>query len=298
MAETFDVIVVGGGPAGLSAALVLGRARQRTLVVDSGQGRNATAAAAQGVFTRDGTPPAELRAIGREQLRPYGVAVREGDATDARSIATGLEVALADGTTIRSRKLLLATGLRDELPPIPGLAERWGHGVVGCPFCHGWELRDRPIAVYGQGPHWLDHAVLVRNWSRDLIVCTDGPSELPAEEQGRLESLEIPLREERIAALIGPAPELSGILLVGGEMLPREALFFRAASTQRSVLADRLGCELTEHGRIAADEWGRTSVPNVSAAGDAASLREQVVAAAASGALAAISLVRDLVVLG
>ena len=294
MVKAVDVVVIGGGPAGLSAALVLGRARRHTLLLDAGAGRNAPAAEAHGVFTRDGTPPAELRQIGRDQLAPYGVEVRAVEAVEARRVDGGFEVVLTGGEVVSTRKLLLATGLTDDLPPIEGFAERWGRSVVDCPFCHGWEVRDEPVAVLARGEIAVEYTPLIRNWSRDLVLCTDGDAQLDVEQRRRLEWLEIPIREERIARLEGQDGALERIVFADGGALPRRAIFVRTALRQRSDLPERLGCALTDAGRILVDERGRTSVPGVAAAGDAASRSTSVINAAAGGALAAASLTHEL----
>lgn len=284
----FDVVVVGAGTAGLSSALVLGRARRRTLVLDSGRPRNAPSPAAHGVFTRDGTPPAELLSIGRGQLAPYhSVELREGVVTGARAADGGFEVRLADGDSIPTRKLLLAHGVTDLLPPIEGVEELWGTGVLHCPFCHGWEVRDEPLALHGRGSAAVDFAGLLRNWSPDLVLCTDGPGELTEDDRARLDRMGVGLREEPIARLVGSDGELRRIVFADGAELPRRALFVRPAQRLSSDLSELLGCEHTELGHIRVDQFGETSVPGVFAVGDAATPMQQVIRAAAMGSAAA-----------
>src|SRR5215210_3644775 len=200
----YHVVVVGGSSAGLSAALVLGRSRRRTLVLDASEPRNAPSAGVHGFFSRDGIPPEELLRIGREQLQPYpSVEVRSARVSGTSGENGDFEVILDDGAVVRARKLLLATGVVDELPDKPGFKEFWGRGVYHCPYCHGWEVRDRPLAVLNSGEGAADRAAFIRNWSRDLVLLTDGPANL--NEQGRrtLRALDIPVREERISYLEG-----------------------------------------------------------------------------------------------
>lgn len=281
----FDVVVVGAGAAGLSSALTLGRARRRTLVLDGGLPRNAPSAAAHNLFTRDGTPPAELLSIARDQLRPYdSVEIRWGAATDARAVERGFEVSLADGAPVRARKLVLAHGVVDELPPIAGLAELWGRSVIHCPYCHGWEVRDAPLALLGRGDGGVEFAQLLLGWSRDLVLCTDGPGTLTADQHARLAANGVAVREEPIARLDGAEGQLERVVFADGSTLARWALFVRPTQRLRSDLSARLGCEHTEQGLIRTDEWGQTSVPGVYAAGDVTTPMQQVIRAAAQGA--------------
>jgi thioredoxin reductase len=197
-----DVLIVGAGPAGLSAALVLGRCRRRVVICDAGHPRNAASLGLHGFLTRDGIDPAEFLHIGREQLRPYEtIELRQTEVIDARRLAGGFEVTLSDGERISSRKLLLATGVVDEVPAIAGLAELYGRSVFHCPYCDGWEMRDQSLAVYGCGENGLGLTLELLLWSRDLVLCTDGPSQLSEEERRRLVHHNIGLREERITRL-------------------------------------------------------------------------------------------------
>jgi thioredoxin reductase len=277
---------------------MLGRARRRVLLLDAGEPRNAPAAAAHGVFTRDGTPPLELLRIAREQLRPYAtVELRAGAAVAASAADGGFEVELTDGERARGRKLLLATGVRDELPEIPGFAELWGGSVFTCPYCHGWEVRDEPLAVYANGAVAMHLAPLLRNWSRDLVLLTDGPAELSGEERAKLGALGIPVREERVARLVGAAPDAAGadgrrlecVVFADGEELPRRGILMRPGQRPRTELAVGLGCALVEDGMMAGlivvDATQQTTVPGVYAAGDLVGM-PQLNVAAASGSMA------------
>lgn len=290
----YDVIVVGGGTAGLSAALVLGRARRRTLVLDGGSPRNAPSPAAHGVFTRDGTPPGELLAIARAQLEPYvDVEVRVVAATSAGREGGSFLVGLADGGAARGRRLLLAVGVRDVLPPIEGLAALWGRGVLHCPYCHGWEVRDRPLAVLAQGGLAMELVPLLLQWSRDLVLCTNGPSGLCAADADALARHGVPVIETPITRLEGK-DGLERIVFADGRVEARRGLFLKPPQAVASDLPRALGCAMTEAGHIAVQADHQTSVAGVYAAGDAASPFQQVVLAAAAGALAAIRLNRDL----
>jgi thioredoxin reductase len=286
----YEVIIVGGGTAGLSAGLVLGRARRRGLILDAGQPRNAPAEAAHGFFTRDGTPPLHLLEIGREQLRPYeSIEIRSAEVTDARQLDDGFELELADGTHEHARMILLATSVRDELPDRPGFREFWGHGVYHCPYCHGWEVRDQPLAVSANGDVAMHLTPLVRQWSRDLILLTDGPASLSEDDLASLHALGIPVNEEPIAGLEGDG-SLERIVFATGETLARRGLFYRPTQYPRNELAVQLGCALAEEGPpglIRVDQLQQTTVPGVFAAGDVTTMMQQVATAASSGAMAA-----------
>jgi thioredoxin reductase len=296
----YDVLVIGAGPAGLSAALVLGRARRRILVFDSGQPRSAPSPAAHSVFTRDGTPPMELLRLGREQLRPYeGVEIRDAEVIDAVRNGDGsFSAVLADGSRVAGRRLLLTTGMLEKLPEIEGMHELWGTGVLHCPYCHGWEVRDQPLGVYGRGDFALDLAGTLRGWSHDLVICSNGPSGLTDEERRKLARFGIGLREEIIVRLEGrPEREdgtLERIVFADGSTLPRRALFVRLPQRQHSDLAERLGCTLTDRHQVETNAGGQTSVHGVYAAGDLARPIQQVIAAAADGTVAAMALNHEL----
>lgn len=293
----YDVVVVGAGTAGLSAALVLGRSGRKVLVLDGGEPRNAPADASHGFFTRDGVHPAEMLRIGREQLGPYpDVEYRSGRATDASGADGAFEVALEDGEVVSARKLVLATGVLDELPERPGFRELWGKGVYHCPYCHGWEVRDKPLAVLDRPGAAFERVALIRNWSRDLALLTDGEGGLSEDDRKRLDALSVPVYEERISRLEGdparPGGGLERIVFEAGA-LEREGMFYVPPQRQRSGLAGSLGCELAAPVPtvefVKADPMTReTTVAGVYAVGDAvAGPGQSVVLASASGAAAA-----------
>jgi thioredoxin reductase len=291
-----DVVIVGAGPAGLSAALMLGRCRRSVLVVDNGKNRNRASRALHGFLTRDGTPPAEFLRLAREELSPYDtVELRLDDVVAAECRDDGFYVTLASGDVISSRKLLLATGVVDNLPEIPGFRELYGRSVFHCPYCDGWELCDRPLAIYGRGQRGFGMALELTAWSRDLVLCTDGPAEIDAEGRERLTRNRIAVREERIVRLEGNGDGvLQQIVFDGGEPLPRRALFFTTGQYQRSDLLMRLGCEFNDKGTVRTGKYETTHLPGLFVAGDASRAVQWVVVAAAEGAEAAFAINTDL----
>lgn len=290
-----DVVIVGAGPAGLSAALMLGRCRRRVLICDTGRPRNAASLGLNGFLTRDGIDPGEFLRLGRDQLNPYEtVELRHTEITDARRQASGFEVTLKSDERISSRKLLLATGVIDDVPAIEGLAELYGRSVFHCPYCDGWEMRDQPLAVYGRGDNGLGLTLELLLWSRNLVLCTDGPSELTEKELQRLAQHEITLREDPITRLVGKDGALERIVFANGESLARRAMFFSTGQRQASDLAEKLGCEFTEQGCVNTGEYETTSVPGLYVAGDASRLVQFVVVAASEGAQAAVAINKEL----
>jgi thioredoxin reductase len=280
----FDVAIVGGGPAGLAAALVLGRMRRRVLLVDADDPAHGVSDGVHGLFGHDGTAPLELRRIARDQLQPYeSVTVRLARVEQARSTPHGFSVR-ADGTTSEAAVLLLATGLQCELPPIDGLAEVWARGAYHCPYCHGWEARDRPLAVYGTGAAGL--ALLLTSLSDDLVLLTDGSSDLDSDQAERLGKAGVVIRDTPVARLEAEGGKLARIVFADGSTDDRAALFLVPNFTG-SPLPAQLGCELDEAGDVVVDGDGRTSIPGVFAAGDATTDRKAVVLAAAAGSRAA-----------
>ncbi len=290
--ESYDVVVVGGGAAGLSAALVLGRARRRVVVVDAGAPRNAPAAHMQGFLSRDGMPPADLLAAGRAEVRGYGVELIDDRVVE---IAMGLTVRLAGGRSMGTRRLLLATGIVDELPDIPGARERWGRDFLHCPYCHGWEVRDQPIGVLGTGPASVDHAHLLRQWSDDVIFFAHTYAMTEA-ERAALDARSIPVIEGPVARLSVVDDRLDAVQLADGRTIPRAAVFIRPSlHPHDDGLIDSLGCEVDEGGFVRVDATGRTSKPGVWVAGNAGNPRAQVITAAGEGSAAAIAINTDLV---
>jgi thioredoxin reductase len=289
-------MIVGGGVAGLSAALVLGRSRRRTLVIDAGEPRNAPSPGVHSFFSRDGMLPSDLLRVGREQLAPYdSVQVRRGRVSTTERVGDGFRVHLDDGGVVAVRRVVLALGVVDELPEIEGLRERWGHGVFHCPYCHGWEMRDQPLAVLGNGAEGVRLARLATGWTRDVVLCTNGPAAFGDEARALLNRCGIAVREERIARIAGEGKGVSGVVFEGGEVLPRAGVLVRPPFRLRSDLPAALGCALTEQGVIRTDEDGRTTVPGVFAVGDCASLVQQVAAAVGQAARAAVALNNELI---
>ena len=266
----YDAIIVGGGPAGLAAALTLGRSRRRVLLLDAGQGRNAPAAAVHNLLAHDGTPPQELRRIGREQLRYPTVEIREGAVHGAHALPEeGFRLDLDGGDSVAARRLLLATGLADQLPKIDGLAALWGRSAFHCPYCHGFEASGRRLAVLGAGPERVRLALQLTRFSNDLVLCANGQP-LDGDLAERLAANGVRVRGEPVTRFEGRGGQLERIVLDRGEPLERDAVFIATVLHQRSDLAARLGCALLPDGCVEVDELARTSVPGVYAAGDMA----------------------------
>ncbi|MFH8282876.1 NAD(P)/FAD-dependent oxidoreductase [Streptomyces antibioticus] len=285
--ETYEVIVIGGGAAGLSAALVLGRARRRTLVVDAGEPRNAPAAHMHGYLTRDGMAPADFLAAGREEIARYGVELVRDRAVDVVR-DSDFAVVLAGGRTVRARQLVVATGLKDELPPLPGLAERFGRDVLHCPYCHGWEVRDRAFGVLATTPLSVHQALMVSQWSKDvtLFLHTVAEADLSDDDLRRLAAAGVRVVPGEVSGLTVADDRLTAVRLQDGTEYDREVLFVAPRAVPRTDLPARLGAEMTETPFGAypvVDAQGRTTVPGLWAAGNVSGFAEQVVNAASRG---------------
>jgi thioredoxin reductase len=306
--EKYDVVVVGGGAAGLSAALTLARARRSVLVVDAGAPRNAPAGHVHNYLAREGTPPGELLAAGRAEVAGYGGEVVTGSVTSAQPLdgqedGGGFRAVLADGRVVLTRRLLVTTGLVDELPDVPGLAERWGRDVLHCPYCHGWEVRDQAIGVLASGPTAVHQALLFRQWSADVTLFLHTA---PAPGQAECEQLAargITLVDGEVAALEVTDDRLTGVRLRSGELVPCQAVVVGPRFTARADVLTTLGLEPTEQqvdghvigSYVPADPTGATAVPGVWVAGNVADLRAQVISAAAAGLNTAAAINADLI---
>jgi thioredoxin reductase len=293
---THDIAIVGGGPAGLAAALALGRARKRVLLLDGGPRRNAAATHVHNFVTRDGTPPLEFRRIGREQLAPYpNVEVRDEHVDEIRGTRGAFEVTTGGGV-IAARRILLCTGMIDELPEIEGLRAIWGTSAIICPYCHGWEVQDRRFAYLATVPERLEFALLLRGWSSDVALFTGGAVAVPPELRDKLATAGIPIDERRIARLVVDGPQLVGIELADGAMVARDVLFVHPA--QRQVDAVRaLGVALDDNGFVRTDPMTRvTSIPGIYAGGDLMTGMQSAIGAAAAGVHAAAVLNHELTV--
>ncbi|RJL27251.1 NAD(P)/FAD-dependent oxidoreductase [Bailinhaonella thermotolerans] len=298
--DGYDVVVAGGGAAGLSGALMLARSRRSVLVIDAGAPRNAPAEGVHGLLGREGVSPAELLERGRAEVRGYGGHVVTGEIADVTREDEGFAVSLAGGRTVRARRLLVATGLVDELPDIPGLRERWGRDVVHCPYCHGWEIRDQAIGVLALGPMAVHQALLFRQLSDDVVFFAHTAAGLPAEDAERLAARGIPVIEGEVTALEVAGDRLTGVRLSDGRVIPRQAVAAGARMRPRAGFLAGIGLSPAEHPsgageHIPADAAGRTAVPGVWAAGNVTDLSAQVGASAAAGALAGAHINADLI---
>ena len=290
--DTNDVAIIGGGPAGLSAALVLGRARRRVVVVDAGTPRNAPAVHMQGFLSRDGTPPADLLRAARAEVRRYGVEIVEGRVVDATA---GFVLLLAGGRTVEARHVLIASGAVDELPDVVGARARWGRDLLHCPYCHGWEVRDQPLGVLGTGPGSVEHAHLLRQWTDDVILFTHTHA-ITDSERATLKARGVAVVDGIVERLVVRNDRLQALQLADGRTVPRHALFIRPAlRAHPGGPGAALGCELLAGGLIRTDSDGRTSVPGVWAAGNATNPRAQVITAAGEGSAVAIAINTELV---
>lgn len=292
----YDVAIIGAGAAGLSAALVLSRARRTVLAVDAGQPRNAPATHMHGYLSRDGVAPGEFTAAARAEVIGYGGQIVAGTVTALVPDGhTGFWVLLDDDRRISARRLLVATGMRDELPDIPGLRERWAMDVLHCPYCHGYEVRDRPVGVLGGTAGAVRYAQIVRQWSNDVVYFTP-PGALTATERSELLARAIGVAEGAIDALvIDDADRLQGVQLQDGCVIPRDVLFVPPRFVPNSTLLVALAADVDADGWVTTDPTGRTSVAGVWAAGNVIDPRAQVITAAGAGSAAAIALNADLV---
>lgn len=286
----YDVVIVGGGPAGLSAALVLGRCRRSVLLCDTGQPRNARAQALHGFLTRDGTPPLDLLRIGREELRPYGIEPRACEVTAVAPIDDGFHVTVTGGERLSARAVLIATGLADRLPDIPGLQECYGTSVHHCPYCDGWEKRGRSLAVIGKGSSAAGLALSLKTWSDHVVLCSNGRSRLQPAQRQQLAAHAIPIHDAPISRLEHDDGAVRRIALVGGQSIACEAVFCTTAQRQQCELARQLGCLLTRTGLVKTNHLGQTHVPGLYVAGDASRDVQFAVVAAAEGAKAAVAI--------
>ncbi|GGM83732.1 thioredoxin reductase [Longimycelium tulufanense] len=286
-----DVLVIGGGAGGLNAALILSRARRRVVVVDSGRPRNAPAEAVHGFISRDGTPPAVLLAAGRKEVERYGGRIVAGEVLAVRRDDDGFEVELGD-RTVRARRVIVATGLRDELPDVPGLRERWARDVLHCPHCHGWEVRDQPLGVLGWQPGAVLQAMLVRQWSDDVVFFAEV---LDDAGRAKLTARGVRIVDGKVSGLVVEDDALRAVRLADGTVVERSALFVPARFVPNDALLTGLGCERDANGWVRVDPSGLTSVPGVWAAGNVMDRGAQVVAAAAAGVRAALAVNLDLI---
>ena len=304
----YDVVVVGGGAAGLSGALALGRARRSVLVIDGGQPRNAPAAHVHNYLSRDGAAPSELLAAGRAEVAGYGGRIISGSVASAARLdgqdnRGGFRVALTDGAVVHARRLLVATGLIDELPDVPGIAERWGRDVLHCPYCHGWEVRDQAIGVLATGPMAMHQAQLFRQWSADVTLFLHTEPEPTAEESEGLAARGINVVRGEVVSLEVTDDHLSGVRLASGQVVPRQAVVVGPRFYARADVLTSLGITTTEL-RVAgqvigtylpADPTGATAVLGVGAAGNVTDLMAQVISAAAAGLMVGAAVNADLI---
>ncbi|OIV38514.1 thioredoxin reductase [Mangrovactinospora gilvigrisea] len=296
----YDVLVIGGGAAGLSGALMLGRSRRSVLVVDGGEPRNAPAEGVHGLLALDGTPPAELLRRGRAEVAGYGGRIVGGRVAAVRRDGDGFAAELAGGRTVRARRVLVATGLTDVLPPVPGLRERWGREVLHCPYCHGWEVRDRAIGVLATGPMSVHQALLFSQLSDDVALFTHDRPAPEGEDARLLAGAGVKTVPGEVAGVEVRDDRLTGLRLADGTVVAREAVAVATRMEARVDFLAGLGLEPVEHPsgmgtHLLADPSGATSVPGVWAAGNAVDLSAQVGAAAAAAATAAARINADLV---
>lgn len=297
--DQFDVLVAGGGLSGLGAALTLVRSRRSVVVVDVGHPRNGPAAHSHGYLTRDGVSPWELLSVGRREVRGYGGTVVEGEVASLHRLADGrFEAVQADGSRYRARRVLVTTGLVDELPDIPGLRERWGRDVVHCPYCFGWEVRDRALAVLATGPLAAAQALMWRQWSADVIVLRHKEPELADEQRDELDARGIGVVDGEVAGVEVEADRVVGIRLASGELVPCDVVVVGPWFAARHALLDGVGATVVDHpagigAQVQADPTG-LAAPGVYVAGNVTDVTAGVMQSAASGVTAAAAINADL----
>lgn len=293
--QLLDAVIIGGGPAGLNAALMLGRARKHVAVIDEGKPRNSVTRETHGFLTRDGVSPFEFRRIAKEELGAYpSVTIVEDTAVSVAGEDGNFQIKTAQGNLYASKKLLFAVGMKDRPLDIPGLAEVYGKSAFVCPYCDGWELRDEPLVVIVKGADLMHFAPLISGWTNRFTVCTNGPAGLTDDQREELRRHQVPLFESPILNIESNEGIVRQVVLEDGTSIPCRGIFFKPELTTGSDLPQAIGCRLTEDGMVVVDDFGKTTVPGVYSAGDAASRLHQAVAAAAKGAFTAAALNNEL----
>jgi thioredoxin reductase len=290
----YDVVVIGGGAAGLSAAMVLSRAQRKVLVVDAGEPRNAPATHMHGFLSRDGMPPRELLAVGRREVKAYGGEFIDGRVETVSRDGDRFTIVLSGGVRVAARRLLVATGLRDELPDVGGLPERWARDVLHCPYCHGYEVRGQRFGVLGWSPEGARYAQIVRQWSADVVLFSP-PGALSDDEREQLSARGIELVEGQVERVVVEDDQLQGVALADGRSVARDVVFVPPRFVPNNEVFGQLGCVIDDAGWVVSDSSGQTSVAGVWAAGNARNPRAQVITAAGEGSSAAIAVNADLV---
>ncbi|HST46966.1 NAD(P)/FAD-dependent oxidoreductase [Jatrophihabitans sp.] len=292
--NTYDVVVIGGGAAGLSAAMVLSRAGRQVLVVDAGQPRNAPATHMHGYLSRDGMPPAELLAAGRQEVEGYGGRFCPGAVVAVVREDGWFRLDTSDAPAVRARRILVATGLRDELPDVDGLRERWARDVLHCPYCHGYEVRGQAFGVLGWSPEAVRYAQIVRQWSDDVVLFV-APGSLSADDREQLTARAVGIVEGEVSRLVVQDDALRAVALGDGRTVARDVVFVPPRFVPNNEVFTGLGCDIAENGWVVTDDTGRTTAPGVWAAGNVRNPRAQVITAAGEGSTAAIAINADLV---
>jgi thioredoxin reductase len=291
MKNIWDVIIIGAGPSGMSAALILGRCLRKVVICDAGPPRNAASFSLHGYLTRDGIDPDRFREIGRAELRQYpNVSILDGRVCTARRFGAGFEVELAEGLILRSRKLLLATGIVDKFPDINGAQECWGISVHQCPYCDGWESQNRQIAVYGKGARGYTLARTMTAWSRNIYLCTDGSTDLSKEKLDELRQNGVQIIFDPIDYLEHDKGKLKAIVFQNKDRLECEKLFFNLPTLQQSKLSSQLGCAMNDDHEVVCRDYESTNIPGVYVAGNAIKDIYLAIVAAGEGAKAAFSI--------
>lgn len=295
MEKPIDVAIIGGGPAGLNAALVLGRARRTVVLIDDGRPRNRVTHEVHNFLTRDGISPSEFRRIAREQIHRYpNVEFVQDTAVNVAGADGDFRVTTAQGTFVRSKKLLFALGMKDVPLPIDGLADVYGTSAFVCPYCDGWEHRDKPIALIASGEGAMHMAKTIAGWTRTFVICTNGPAGLNEQQREELRERRIHVFESRISCIDSVEGQVRHLVLSDGTVVACQAIFFSPMLVAGSRLPQLLGCQVLESGAVLIDDIGRTNVPGVFSAGDVATKLYQAITAASMGSIAAIGINSDL----
>jgi thioredoxin reductase len=290
----YDVIVIGGGPAGLSAALMLGRCRRKVIVFDKGTPRNARSHGMHGFLTRHGVLPADFLTMGRNELGQYGVEMKFEGVSSAEAIEEGFEVTLDSGEKLRSRKLLVATGVRDIVPPLRNIDDFYGTSVFHCPYCDGWEVHGKRIAAYGKGNKGIGLALTLQTWSDDIVLLTDGLWNLRAKDRQKLDKAGIRIYSSKISSLEGSNGHLEHIVLADGTRVECSAMFFSTGFEQQCNIVNDLECSMSSKGVVKTDKQQHTNVKGLYVAGDASVDMHMVVVAAAEGVKAAVAINKEM----